>query len=100
MICHLQTCGRVGESASACEEREGEYGTESEKKIKKFKLEDILGCNLLNKETVVPSKDTWLIVVHHKTAGGKVSSDGHPLCCVCQLGWNDSRGTVLICTGC
>ena len=36
MICHLQTCGRVGESASACEEREGEYGTESEKKIKKI----------------------------------------------------------------
>lgn len=80
--CHLQTHGRVGKSASASEEREGEYGTESEQKIKKFKVEDIVGCNLLNKETVVPSKDTWLIVVHHKTTVEKVSSDGHPLCCV------------------
>jgi len=82
MICHLQTCRRVCKSASASEEREGEYGTESEQKIKKFKVEDITGCDLLNKETVVSSKDTWLIVVHHKTAVEKVSSDGHPLCCV------------------
>ena len=100
MICHLQTSGRVGKSASASEEREGECGSESEQKIKKFKVEDIVGCNLLNKETVVPSKDTWFIVVHHKTAVKKISSDGHPLCCVCQLCWNDSRGTVLIRTGC
>jgi len=81
-ICHLQTCRRVGTSASASEEREGEYGTESERKIKKFNVEDIVGCNLVNKETVLPSKDTWLIVVHHKTTVTKVSNHGHPLCCV------------------
>ena len=82
MICHSQTHGRIGKSASAFEEKEGEYGTESEQKIKKFNVEDIVGCNLVNKETVVPSKDTWLIIVHHKTTVAKVSSHGHPLCCV------------------
>jgi hypothetical protein len=78
----LQTHGIVGKSASASEEREGEYGTESEHKIKKFNVEDIVGYSLVNKETVVPSKDTWLIVVHHKTAVTKDSRHGHPLCCV------------------
>lgn len=82
MICHLPTHGRVGKSASAFEEKEGEFGTESEQKIKTFNVEDIVGCNLVNKETVVPSKDTWLIVVHHKTTVAKVSRHGHPLCCV------------------
>lgn len=82
MTRHLQTHGSLDKSASAFEEREGEYGTEREQKIKKFNVEDIVGCSLVNKETVVPSKDTWLIVVHHKTTVANVPSHGHPHCCV------------------
>jgi hypothetical protein len=82
MICHLQIHERVDKSASASDAREGECGTKSEQKIKKFNVEDIVGCNLVNKETVVPSKGTWLIVVHHKTTVAKVSIHGDPMCCV------------------
>jgi hypothetical protein len=82
MIHHLQTHERVAKSASASDAREGEDGAESEHKSKKMNIEDIVGCNLVNKETVVPSKDTWLIVVHHKTTVTKVSSHGDPMCYV------------------
>jgi hypothetical protein len=82
MICHLQTRDRVVKSPPASDARAGEYGTESKQKIRKFNVGNIVGYNFMNKQTVVPSKDTWLIVVHHKTTVAKVSSHGHPLCCV------------------
>jgi hypothetical protein len=78
----LQTHGSVNKLASASDAREGEYGTESEQKIRKFNVEDIVGCNLVNKEKVVPSKDAWLILVHHKTTVSKFSGHAHPQCCV------------------
>ena len=81
-ICRSHTHGSTDKSASASDAREVEYGNEREQKIRKFNVEDIVGCNLVNKETVVPSKDTWLIVVHHKTTVAKVSGHAHPLCCV------------------
>jgi hypothetical protein len=82
MIRHSQTHGSIDKSASASDAREGEYGNEREQKRRKFNVKDIVGCNLVNKETVVPAKDTWLILVHHKTTVAKVPGHAHAMCCV------------------
>jgi hypothetical protein len=47
-----------------------------------FDVENIVGYHLVNKETVVPSKYTWLIVVHHKTTAAKTPQCALPVCCI------------------
>jgi len=62
--------------------RESDSRTEKERKSRKFCVESILGYSLVSKETVVPSKCTWLIVVHHKTTAVKISQYELPVCCI------------------
>jgi hypothetical protein len=54
----------------------------NKEKLRGFCAEDILGYDVVSKQTVVPSKCTWMIVVHHKTTAAKVSSCSPAVCCV------------------
>jgi hypothetical protein len=59
-----------------------ENTTKSKQRLRNFCVEDILGYDLLSKETVVPSKYAWVVVVHHKTTAAKISLYAPSMCCV------------------
>jgi hypothetical protein len=69
MACHSEMCAI-------------ENSINSKQRLRNFCVEDILGYDLLSKETVVPSKYTWMIVVHHKTTAAKMSLYAPSMCCV------------------
>jgi hypothetical protein len=54
----------------------------NKEKLRDFCAEDILGYDVVSKQTVMASKCTWMIVVHHKTTAAKVSLCSPPVCCV------------------
>jgi hypothetical protein len=59
-----------------------ENRTKNKQRLRNFSVEDILGYDLLSKETVEPSKYTWVIAVHHKTTAAKISLNAPSMCCV------------------
>jgi hypothetical protein len=59
-----------------------ENKTKSKERLREFCAEDILGYDLLSKQTVVPSECTWVIVVHHKTTAAKITLYACSMCCV------------------
>lgn len=69
MACHSGMC--MSENRTKCKQR-----------LRDFSVEDILGYDLLSKETVVPSKYAWVIVVLHKTTAAKISMNAPSMCCV------------------
>jgi hypothetical protein len=84
-VCHSERHVDDNKGSSASDiihAREGEFSTKSKQSSRIFDVKSIVGYNLVNKETVVPSEYTWLIVVHHKTTAAKISQSGLPVCCI------------------
>jgi hypothetical protein len=84
VTCLSGVCLSGNETASASgmtHAREGD-GSNSKQRAGNFDAGNIVGYSLLNKKTLVPSKHTWLIVVHHKTTVAKTPQCAVPVCCV------------------
>ncbi|XP_021926048.1 uncharacterized protein LOC110832902 isoform X3 [Zootermopsis nevadensis] len=82
MTCHSDGYVNDSEKASTSDIIHAREGTKNKQRSGQFDVENIVGYNLVTKETVVPSKYTWLIVVHHKTAAVKPSQCALPMCCL------------------